>query len=116
MSDPIVFMIPSDLPEDEWKEYLQDNINEFEDALDKSAGVEPHDPRLNIHGITIESVTIRDDEVFIDYSVNWSIYYGCDDQNSSGDEENSVSAARRGNVLTFERHVYPEPRSTSDEY
>lgn len=116
MSAPISIEIPEYIHEDDWKEHLQKRIEELKSALDLSVGVDPDDPRLEIHEIEIDSLEIYEDEVFIHYSVHWSIYYGCEDQNNAGRENGSVSADRDGNVLTFEPHVYPERRSTLDEF
>ncbi|UUE95062.1 DUF2771 domain-containing protein [Comamonas thiooxydans] len=116
MTAAIRIEIPKEIHEDDWKDHLQRRINEFRSALDLSVGVDPDDHRLEIHGLEIDSLEIHEDEVFINYNVNWSVYYGCDNQDAAGDEQNFVSAERNGHVLTFQPHVYPERRSTLDEY
>lgn len=116
MSTPIRIEVPEDIHEDDWKEHLQERISEFKSALDLSVGVDPNDPRLNIHEIEIESLEVYEDEIFLNYIVHWSVYYGCEDQNSTGYERYIVSAERAGHVLTFQPYAYPERRSTHDEY
>ncbi|KKI15149.1 hypothetical protein XA67_04860 [Comamonas thiooxydans] len=116
MTTEIRIEIPKEIHEDDWKDHLQERVKEFKSALDLSVGVDPDDPRLEIHGIEIDSLEIYEDEVFINYIVNWSVYYGCDDQDAAGDEHNCVSAERDGHILTLQPHVYPERRSTLDEY
>lgn len=115
MSTPIVFEIPSDLHEDDWKEYLSAHLHEFDDALDKSVGVDPWDARLTIDGVTVDTLEIWEDKVFVNYTVSWSFYAGCEDANGAGDEEHFVAAHRQGSVLTFERHI-PPTRSTFEEF
>lgn len=116
MSELIYIEIPDELREDEWQEHLQERIDEFRVALDLSVGVDPNDHRLAIHGIEIEALEIREDIVFINYVIKWSVYYGCEDKNGGGDEDAYITAQRDGNVLIFKPHVYPEQRSTFDEY
>ncbi|GEQ76731.1 hypothetical protein CTTA_3736 [Comamonas testosteroni] len=116
MTTAIRIEIPKEIHEDDWKDHLQGRIKEFRPALDLSVGVDPDDCRLEIHDIEIDSLEIYEDEVFINYIVNWSVYYGCEDKNCGGDEHGSVSAERDEHVLTFQPHVYPERRSTHDEY
>lgn len=116
MTTPIRIEIPEDIHEDDWKEHLQERIHEFKSALDLSAGVDPNDHHVEIHEIEIDSLEICEDEVVIGYVFNWSVYFGCDDKNSSGDEDGFVSAKRDRNVLRFLPHIYPERRSTFDEF
>jgi hypothetical protein len=103
--ESIILKFPSDLPEDVLKDHLNKNFEEFKGTLDMSVGVVPYDARLTIHDVCVESLENREDEVLVNYTINWSYYAGCEDKNGGCDEESYVRADRRGHALIFQPYV-----------
>ncbi len=114
MSEEIKFGIPECIKEDEFESYFRDNIDEFSEALDHSAY--EHDDRSQVDDISVSSIDLSPDSVTIYYDVEISAYHGCRDANYADTDERDIIGRREGLVFFFDKFVYPERRSTADEF
>jgi len=108
-----------DVPDDEevdLAEYFQEQLdsNELCRALDFD--VAGGDSRTSIDGISVDAVEVNGNYVHVTCSIEWSIYFGCDDMNTADVDEQVISGVRDGDCWAFEVHVAPEPRSTHEEF
>lgn len=116
MSKLVTVVVPKEFTDDEEIiDYLMDRGDELYPALDLDVG-QAEDNRIIVDEVSIDRIYLTRDSVSIQYTVNWSAYFGCDDANGAGEEELEISGRRVGNTFTFDEFVYPEPRSTFDEY
>lgn len=114
MSEEIRFEIPDDVDEDDFESYFQNNIDEISQALDQSAY--EHDERSQVDEIEISSIDLSDGAVTIYYDVHISAYHGCRDANYADTDERDITGRRDGRVFFFDKWVYPERRSTFEEF
>lgn len=107
--------LPHHFDDDEVKEYLRANVSDLHLAMDLEVG-QANDSRLRVDEIEVEEIELSADSIHIDYTVEFSAYYGCDDANFSDIDHRALGGTRVGNTFIFDEHVYPEPRSTVDEF
>lgn len=107
--------LPSYYNDDEVKEYFRSNVEDLYSAMDLEIG-QDEDSRLQIDEIEIEDIELSADCIFINYSIEFSAYYGCDDANFADSDHRTFGGTRVGSTFTFDEHVYPERRSTIDEF
>lgn len=106
--------IPSDLEtEDEIKDFLEENKNDYYGAMDFSDVPD----RGNVDNVEIEEIQFDEKGVTIEYRYEWSVYYGCDDMDKADTEDGLVIEGKReGSKFIFEEFVNPEKRSTFEEF
>ncbi|AKH38233.1 hypothetical protein BCL69_10555 [Nitrosomonas communis] len=104
--------IPHELDEDEIEGYFHDNVEDLYSALD----LELPDDRAQVDDVQITEFELTDDSVHIEYNVEFSAYYGCDDANYADSDQRSVSGRRDGSTLIFDIFVPPPRRDTVDEF
>lgn len=114
MAEEIRFEIPEWVEEDEFESYFRNNIDDFSEALDHSAY--EHDNRSQVDDISVSSIDLSPDSVTISYDVEISAYHGCRDANYADTDERDITGRREGRVFFFDKFVYPERRSTYDEF
>lgn len=114
MTEKARFEIPDWVDEADYEKYFEDNVDDYLDALDQSAN--PHDDRSQVDEITVESIDLYADSVTIYYNVEISAYHGCRNVNYAQTDERDVIGSREGRVFLFEKHIYPEPRTTLEEF
>ena len=111
---PIVVRLPDDLDDYEIKNYFIDNIDEYHDALDLDVG-QTSDNRVQIDGIEIDKVELTNDSISIDFTIQYSAYYGCDDANFADEDQRNLYGSRSKNTFTFDRFEMPEQRYPDEE-
>ena len=73
------------------------------------------DSRVEIHGVAIDDVWINPkfpSQVSISFTSSWSLYVGCRDSNSAGDEDVCETATYTADGLLI--FLVPEPRRESN--
>ncbi|MDY4297023.1 MULTISPECIES: hypothetical protein [unclassified Xanthomonas] len=111
---PIVIKLPDDLSDEEIRDYFLGNIDEYHDALDLDVG-QTSDNRVQIDDIDIDKVDLTSYSISIDFTVQYSAYYGCDDANFADEDQRNLHGSRTGNTFTFDRFEMPEQRYPDDE-
>lgn len=107
--------VPEDFVEnDEISEYLMACVDELMPAFDLDHG-RPDDSRIQLDDVSIDDIELSS-TIRIIFTAQWSANYGCTDANFETEEQRHVSGERQGNRFTFHEFVYPEPRSTWEEY
>lgn len=114
MSDEIRFEIPEHIAEEDFADYIANNSDEYYGAFDQTAN--EHDDRSSVDGINVINVELTEDEVHIEYEVDYSAYHGCRDKNYADTDERELFGTRNGRVITFDKFVFPQKRSTFDEF
>jgi hypothetical protein len=106
-----------DDPESEFNlvEYFQDLV-EADLALALDTDVWEIDDRAQTYETTIDEVEVRGDDIVVNYSVSFEAYYGCRDQNYSGDDQRHITGTRVGPHWVFVRYVQRLPRDTVEEF
>lgn len=116
MSKHVTVVVPAEyIDDDEISDYLMGREEELYPAFDLDVG-QTNDNRLQIDDVIITRVELSKDSVLIEFTVEYSAYYGCSDANFGDMEERALEGKRAGNIFTFEAFEYPEPRDTVDEY
>ena len=119
MTSEIRIPIPQDLEEDALKAYFQQKINSGSGVAGKliaALDLDLDDDRATVDEVEIEEVACFEDEVVIQYTVNFSAYYGCSDQDYADEDCRTVTGQRYEDCWVFQIHISPEPRSTRDEF
>lgn len=111
MNNIITIDVPDELTDAEIEDYFRDNINDLRSAMN----LELDDDRAGIDHIEVEHFWLSNDSVHIDYKIEYSAYYGCEDMNYSNEDQRAVSGRRNGCVFEFDIFVPPPERSTLDE-
>lgn len=114
MTKLLKFDLPSEFNDEDIEDYFRENVDDLRPAMDLDVG-QGADHRIQIDDVEIENVELESDSIFIEFIVEFSAYYGCDDANFSDDDQRAVTGKRIGNTFIFEEHVYPERPSPSDE-
>ncbi|MDP1788005.1 MAG: hypothetical protein Q8M91_18815 [Polaromonas sp.] len=117
MSKNITIECPHRESEDEdfdLLKYFKDRIEDLKPALDLS--VEHLDDRACFFGVEIIDIQEDENSVFIQYDVTYTAYYGCRDQDHSGEDDRDVTGFRVGNYWEFPVYVPPPRRSTYEEF
>lgn len=105
--------LPADFDEDDILDFLRTHVKRLEGAMDLSTPIS--DPRVTVFPAEITGATLGDDEVWFSYKFDWTVYYGCSDQNSCDEEHLEVIGRREGCFLIFAEHV-SQQRSTFEEF
>ena len=99
--------------EEDLNEYLNEEIEELQRALDLRA----NDDRARIENIWVDQVTITPDSCIVEYNFDWSAYYGCEDRNVyDAENHGTVTGEVNGRTLLFKVFVYPPERTTFEEF
>lgn len=114
MPEEIRFEIPEWVEKDKFESYFRENIDDIWEALDHSAY--EHDDRSQVDEISVVSIDMCINSITIYYDVEISAYHGCRDANYANTDERYITARREGRVFFFDKFVYPERRSTYDEF
>ena len=114
MSETLRFEIPEWVEEDNVADYIAENVDKYTDALDHTAS--EHDERAQVDEISVTNVELTEHGVTIYYDVEFSAYHGCRDMNYAETDDRFITGIREGRILTFEKHIYPPPRSTYEEF
>jgi hypothetical protein len=112
-AERIELELRDDLDEDDYKDFLSANMDQFREALDQSAN--PHDHLSNVDRIEITAVQVYPSYVVIEYQVEYSAYHGCRDVNYVDTDDRDIVAEREGNLLVFEKFRYPERMAPDEE-
>ena len=115
MPKKVKIELPVDFDDDDVKAYFCANVEDLHPAMDLDVG-QSEDSRLEVDDIDIEEIELDATSIHIEYTVEFSAYYGCDDANFSDIDHRVVEGVRVGNSFIFDEHVYPEPRNTVDEF
>ncbi len=95
--------------------YFRDYLEILEEAFDLR--VDDSDPRTSYLSHEIRSVTLHSDgSVTLDYEVTTDTYYGCRDIDSLDYLDRAIHGRLSGDYWEFDKCVYPEPRSTVEEF
>lgn len=95
------------------KEWLEANPERWTEPLDLE--VHQIEPRANLVDYEIDQIDVDGGEVFVQYTVEYNIYYGCKDIDGAGeDERNIVGKVVEGEVI-FHTFVQPEPLAPDEE-
>lgn len=114
MLEKVQFEIPDEIDEDDFESYFRSNIQGILEALDQSAY--EHDERSHVDEIRISSIDLSVDSITVYYDVHISAYHGCRDANYAEIDERDVNGSREGRVFFFDKWIYPERKSTYDEF
>lgn len=114
MRETIQFELPGNLEEDEFTDFITDNIEALYDAMDITAN--EHDNRSQVDDIRVTGIQLNENSVTINYEVEYSAYHGCRDINYTDTDEREAHGERQGSLLIFEKFTPPPPRSTHDEF
>lgn len=114
MTNTIQFELPNSLEEDEFADFITDNIEALYDAMDITAN--EHDSRSQVDDIRVTNIQLNESHVTINYEVEYSAYHGCRDINYADTDEREAHGERRGNLLIFGKFVPSQLRSTHDEF
>jgi hypothetical protein len=104
--------VPDYLDEGQIEDYFRENFDDLMSALD----LELDDDRAQIDEIGIESFELSEDSVRIEYVIQYSAYYGCDDMNYEDEDQRVVTGRRSRRNFEFDVFMPPPPRSTFEEY
>lgn len=86
----------------------------FKDAIDLD--VVAMADRAVLDEIEIDNVTLDGEHIEVEYTIRFSAYLGCKDQNWDATESNSVCGCQQSNAWSFARHIPCEPRTTAEEF
>ena len=111
VSESLKIEVPDDLDEDELEDYFHQIKEELYPALD----LELEDDRAQVDDVDFEAVVVTDDSVQIEYTVQYSAYYGCKDMDYADDDQRTVFGTRNGRIFEFDKFIPPPRRSTADE-
>lgn len=114
MHDSVYVSLPENLSDESLKSYLQERLHELRPALDDQ--VDDSDPRAVVDNIEIVAVYLTDATVQIEYRVDFSAYYGCEDRNSVASDERTVTGTIDGDCLVFDGFVPRPSRDTYEEF
>jgi hypothetical protein len=97
----------------EIEEWLLANKEKWSHALD----LETHyiDPRAAHAGDEIEDIDVVAGDITVNYTVSYSIYYGCDDMDVDEDDQRVIGGEYSDGKITFETPPPPEPRYPNEE-
>lgn len=113
---PISLIHENEVVQNELKDWMNENINWLEPAMDLDAST--YDERAILcDGPEITKVEVTGNAVIIYYVFYWNAYYGCRDQNHSGKSEEAWFCAELENdILFFEEYFPLDKRSTCAEF
>ncbi len=95
--------------------YFSEYLEDLEEAFDLR--VDDSDPRTSYLSHEIQSVTLYSDgSVALDYEVTTDTYYGCKDIDSLDYLYRAICGRPSGDYWEFDKCIYPEPRSTVEEF
>lgn len=110
----IVIEFPADADGEEIKEILFERIDELRPAMDFSDAMRVD--RAEVDSVELDEIDFDGDGVSIEYSYEYSAYYGCDDANVIDGDSGVIIGRRVGNTLVFDEFIYPPVRTTLDEF
>lgn len=105
----IIVEVEASLTNEEIEAHLLSDYSEYENALDMDVG-QGSDSRLTIDEISIDAIHVDEAGITINYTLQYSAYYGCDDANFADEDQRSISGTRIGNRFLFVGQGYPEER------
>jgi len=113
MRNELIVELADDLNDEEIKEYLFENKEILESALDLD--LKDIDDRATLEGWEITNIEIEEDTIWIGYDIEYSAYYGCKDMDHSGIVDREINGSRNPRKLIFEKPITLPSRSTYDE-
>lgn len=113
--EPIIINVPVEIDmecQESLREYLNEWIDEFKSALDLRTFID----RAEVHNVAVSFVDIRDGELGVEYTYDFSAYFGCDDHNVYDEKQEVITAIIDGRDIVFEPFVYPPEPTTFEEF
>ncbi|OFU98045.1 MULTISPECIES: hypothetical protein [Stenotrophomonas] len=99
--------------DDQVREWLAENVEDWEAALDLE--VEYVDDRAVYQWHQIDDIDVVGGQVRVQYTVEYDAYYGCKDMDSSGEDERDITGQWRDGEVVFQTFVQPERSVPDDE-
>jgi len=109
---PIVIASEDD-DEPDYLKYIRSFQDDLIPALDLK--VDDGDCRTTYIDHELTEVSVRGDQITVDYEITTDTYYGCKDIDSMGTIWRAITGSSDGAHWIFPHCTYPEPRSTFEE-
>ena len=93
----------------------QNDDGDVDGPLVPALDLDLEDKRASVHSIEIEDVEAQGDMIYINYTIEFSAYYGCADMDYADADSRHIRGIRRDNHWSFEQHVSPEPLAPNEE-
>lgn len=111
--------IPKDTSEDALQDYFRPLVEDSHEGrpgeLRPALDLDLDDDRATVDQITLETVEVMGDTVYVGFSFEFSAYHGCRDMNYQDSDWSDIKGTRDGNDWVFPVHVPPERLAPNEE-